>query len=1526
MPTDVTSRPFAGNWEPNLRRVVRHTPDALVYINGDTGIPGCSECGGRVDIQPFITSVNCEPSTNPIATATISLSIPKYRSAGLFADGRFALRPGLEVHIYYRGYFPARNLLAAEAESTPDNDGSMYPYYLVFHGVVTNSSYSYSGGEYTATLSCADLLHFWQYQRMVAQGSILANRPVGSKVKSSWMGHNFSGMSPYSVIYTLYRDVFGAAGGVETNWLGADATNASAVSSQTGESLFSLSILYWQKRFSQTVSNLRMFGADGKVYNAFQSAFLAKLTSEQASSLAKTYAAAEAQTGSAKDPGTGYALYARTVGYNPFSTYSTGGGSSGAADSLGTNTAALQSYVSDISKWGQINLLETEYLTKLEVANEITRETGFEFYQDVDGDIVFKPPFYNMDTSDLRVYRIEPEDVISFDVSDKEPDVTVIKWTGSHFSNLKVPSLEGEFGKRAEFIDYRLVAQFGWRQETFDTAYYSDERSAYYAAIGKMDIYNIGVKTGSVSIPLRPELRPGYPVYVVHLDCFFYCTGISHSFSFGGQCTSSLTLVGKRAKFHAPGRPPEDGRPATVADIRLDNMHLPPLPLTLPAGAVSSRSSTYSTGLPSAPTGETGFVNAYRKTQGFPNVVMALDPQLVNPLQFARGFDLETLETDAGIRNLIKAIVMGPTGVVQRPPLDESTADEKSKSFDGPWVIQMSNGEWSPLPSVSELTAAARRTREAGNALQQAEISFNTLTEDSDAEAVKAAQDGYSSAVSNLTSAGTAADQAFGILVAAARDTYERSFPGSNETATALELVSDYKSSYSVGKTLPGYYRYYSSAHPDPSNQGMLKLSVDANGTVTDSGERHAMSGRATQFAPDGTALVEGDVAAGIPIATGENGSSYVVKATHEIRSFDIARLEVAVVKGRVVQRGNLVQAFPEGDLAEALRSYFFEQIEDADDVSEAKLIADYEPLFASERSRLAFIVESPSSFPPPPDVANAVAPTVPTRSGNGGTNGLFSYNVLAGVDAVGAITSAWNPSRTLFKDGEWKTAPHRGTDLGVPVGTPVLAAAPGTVRTTVTGQPPHRKGDTGYGNVVYITHADGYETRYAHLSAVNVRKGDPVTSGQVVGLSGNSGSSTGPHLHFELLSNGRQVDAQLYQATGVSFAPVSAGSVAATAPEPTPEPAPAPPVATTEGSPDAALVSNTSFNASWSGYINSTPMPAGVATIGEMPGNSLNAKIVALATEMADALANRAAEAMRQVAYSEEVSTLDTGKYAAAWVAMFPEGSTISPIVRNAAGAVITNDASQVYHVPVYPVSDERGYEVVGTYPYGRGFNLSDATFGQLIGPTGELPDYDAVEAFIDALVSSGGTTAQVANVIGASNLDSVTKAELAAGMDPAVLGQTDVATVLSDVVPGVTGAGSNTPASTAQGIGVFSPVNVAYGLADMAVGGTSSSSCSCLTHQADIALLRDPVDPQGYIVVEGTEEAFAEYIREVAAVKVPGWAAAQDNYRGYVTAVGGPEGVTAAYNQAVDAARSQVNAAGASLGRAVDTLTENT
>ena len=91
----------------------------------------------------------------------------------------------------------------------------------------------------------------------------------------------------------------------------------------------------------------------------------------------------------------------------------------------------------------------------------------------------------------------------------------------------------------------------------------------------------------------------------------------------------------------------------------------------------------------------------------------------------------------------------------------------------------------------------------------------------------------------------------------------------------------------------------------------------------------------------------------------------------------------------------------------------------------------------------------------------------------------------------------------------------HKGVDWAVPTGTAVYASCGGTVAKAGWG--------SGYGYVVYINHEDGRQTRYGHLSKVLVKAGQTVKQGEKIALSGNTGVSTGSHLHFEILINGVQ-------------------------------------------------------------------------------------------------------------------------------------------------------------------------------------------------------------------------------------------------------------------------------------------------------------------------------------------------------------------------------------------------------------------
>ncbi|MFN2361997.1 MAG: peptidoglycan DD-metalloendopeptidase family protein [Marinobacter sp.] len=112
-------------------------------------------------------------------------------------------------------------------------------------------------------------------------------------------------------------------------------------------------------------------------------------------------------------------------------------------------------------------------------------------------------------------------------------------------------------------------------------------------------------------------------------------------------------------------------------------------------------------------------------------------------------------------------------------------------------------------------------------------------------------------------------------------------------------------------------------------------------------------------------------------------------------------------------------------------------------------------------------------------------------------------------------VSSHFSRNRTHPVTG--RGAPHNGVDLATPTGTPILSTGDGIV---------HRIGNHPYaGKYIDIDHGNAYKTRYLHLHKILVKKGEKVQRGHKIALSGNTGRSTGPHLHFELHINGQPVN-----------------------------------------------------------------------------------------------------------------------------------------------------------------------------------------------------------------------------------------------------------------------------------------------------------------------------------------------------------------------------------------------------------------
>jgi murein DD-endopeptidase MepM/ murein hydrolase activator NlpD len=167
----------------------------------------------------------------------------------------------------------------------------------------------------------------------------------------------------------------------------------------------------------------------------------------------------------------------------------------------------------------------------------------------------------------------------------------------------------------------------------------------------------------------------------------------------------------------------------------------------------------------------------------------------------------------------------------------------------------------------------------------------------------------------------------------------------------------------------------------------------------------------------------------------------------------------------------------------------------------------------------------------------------------------------IEGLPVIGAIASRFSRSRRhpLLH----VIRPHLGVDVAAPRGTQITAPAPG--RVTFVGR------KFGFGLVVEMDHGNGVFTRYAHCGSALVTEGTSVQRGAPIATVGTSGLSTGPHLHYEVLVNGRQVDPLRYKLPQPSAESTASAAPAVVPPSATTPPASTAPSATPPSAPIAA-------------------------------------------------------------------------------------------------------------------------------------------------------------------------------------------------------------------------------------------------------------------------------------------------------------------------------------------------------------------
>jgi hypothetical protein len=502
--------PFQGLYQPGVRPTVVTAPDALVFINGETDLLGCGKCRRRFEWGKYITSIQVDLNVDSApGSASINMSVPRHTIDEFYFDGSLLISPMMEVEIFAKGYYLVEG---------------MPQYYPIFWGMTTEISESYSGGEHSFSINCADILKWWELCKMNINPAF-----THTKGSQGWniFGNVFFGTNPYDIIWTLAQQSFGdvvVGSGSLTSMFkesGQKQTFAVALADM---------MRYWNERFSRMRSRLLLYGTSG--------------TAVRGDMLDDWYPANKMALH--KDVKNPRRVASQTV-------RAANGGAAGSQMVFDPTDPNVVAFRKQFMNAGQINFWTSEYQTKLELANAAKECIGFEFFMDVTGDIVFKPPFYNLDVlSNKPVSWIQDIDIIDWDLSESEAEVVTQLQIGGNFggnTDYGFPDFATPF---TSVTDYNLLRKYGWRTQTINSEFMASPYLMFYMGLDTIDRMNSKRFRGTVNIPLRPELRLGFPVYLAPKDQIWYLTGISHNIQFGSRAQSTLTLSSKRSKFIAP--------------------------------------------------------------------------------------------------------------------------------------------------------------------------------------------------------------------------------------------------------------------------------------------------------------------------------------------------------------------------------------------------------------------------------------------------------------------------------------------------------------------------------------------------------------------------------------------------------------------------------------------------------------------------------------------------------------------------------------------------------------------------------------------------------------------------------------------------------------------------------------------------------------------------------------------------------------------------------------------------------------
>ena len=535
------------------REIIKTAPDVVLYIEGRPYLinpyinlkSSKNQSDGQYTLVPFNDYVDSFTVTyqvdNLIPSGSFSLSIPAAQKYLFQAPGgNNIIEPMQQVQVFAKGYFPAQN-------------GNTL-YYRVFKGLISSVSHTDTGTSLQISVNCLGMLHFLDLMYVDLAPSAITNSPLGPTAFNT----NQYAMNPY----VMLADTFLRAVTPEGFQLGSiQQDNIQNNTSDWSQAVRAGYINRWQIILTNIMRDVRILGYS-----------LNSLETE------------------GYDPTTYHESFTKesddAVGQMAFNMRSSQNSripqKSQLDQMMDSNffVDIMRKYHPDFS----VNNIQPLGGKIVSIANLIC----YEGYQDLDGAIIFKPPFYNLDVNNDNLGTLPnlsgsstsgtsgALSAASYIRPNANPFVVYLSEIENETetedeSNVRITRmliqpdwLPGFHGLGSsdqvlpivDHIDIPKLAKFGLREQPprlLPLLGAADKIAMYAYAVSELNRANRGYRTYTFTIPIRPELRLGFPMYIPHRDMYGYINSINISYQQAGTATMHITLDTLRKRLLVPG-------------------------------------------------------------------------------------------------------------------------------------------------------------------------------------------------------------------------------------------------------------------------------------------------------------------------------------------------------------------------------------------------------------------------------------------------------------------------------------------------------------------------------------------------------------------------------------------------------------------------------------------------------------------------------------------------------------------------------------------------------------------------------------------------------------------------------------------------------------------------------------------------------------------------------------------------------------------------------------------------------------